>query len=324
MVCSRVLCAFLFLVLLRPPVALCAEDESAEAGAQIVTQRWRFGLVLTAVGGSFRGITATVTVPMDWPEQRVREVEKDLSPGVKINYQPIEDQGRQMAVRIPHLAAGDEARAVVTFEVRRLARSAPDDAGQYQRANPKRLDRRLGAWLAPSPFIEIDSPEIREAAKALRREELPAWRQVKTIYDWVQQKIQFEDNQGQEILGAVDALRAGKGDCDEITSLFVALCRANGVPARTVRVPGHVYPEFYLLDGSGEGHWFPCQSAGTPAFGYMPDLRPILQRGDNVLMPDPRNKKKTRVRYFPENVVGLPAGSGGSIQRKAIAEMVKE
>ena len=38
-------------------------------------------------------------------------------------------------------------------------------------------------------------------------------------------------------------------------------------PARTVRVPGHVYPEFYLLDEDGKGRWFPCQVSGTRDFG---------------------------------------------------------
>ena len=42
------------------------------------------------------------------------------------------------------------------------------------------------------------------------------------------------------------ALRDGTGDCEELSSLFIALCRAHGIPARTVWVPDHCYPEFYL------------------------------------------------------------------------------
>jgi hypothetical protein len=108
-----------------------------------------------------------------------------------------------------------------------------------------------------------------------------------------------------------------------MTSLFIAMCRASGIPARTVRVPGHCYPEFYLSDQAGEGHWFPCQAAGTRAFGGMPDPRPILQKGDNVLVADPRTKKKTKVRFLPETLVGLPAGDGGSLGLKLVCEQTE-
>ena len=77
-----------------------------------------------------------------------------------------------------------------------------------------------------------------------------------------------------QIEGARQALDDGFGDCEELTSLFVAMCRAVGIPARCVWVPGHCYPEFYLEDKEGKGHWFPCQAAGSPAFGGIPEKRP--------------------------------------------------
>jgi hypothetical protein len=106
-------------------------------------------------------------------------------------------------------------------------------------------------------------------------------------------------------------------------SLFVALCRAESIPARLVRVPGHCYPEFYLLDRNGKGHWFPCQAAGTRAFGSMPDPRPILQKGDNVLVPEPGTKKKTKVRFLPETLIGLPVGGRGALKLKLVCEPAK-
>jgi len=289
-------------------------------------QRWRIGIVLTANGGAFRSITATSTVPIDWPEQRVRIAAEDLSPGVKVSYQPIEDLGKQMVMKIPHLAAGAEARAVVTFEIKRIFQSAPENTDVLVLPDPKKLDRKTAAFLAPGPYIESNRPEIKAIADEVGADKEKAWEKVEAIYRWVQKKIKYEDNQGKEIKTALGALQAGKGDCDEITSLFIAVCRATGVPARTVRVPRHCYPEFYLLDEQGEGHWFPCQSAGTPSFGSMPDLRPILQKGDNVLLPgpDPRSKRKTRYRFFPENVVGFPVGSGGSLRQQMICELERK
>lgn len=305
------------------PVYSQLREESPVGPATISTQRWRFGVVLVSSGGALHSLTATVTVPMDWPDQRVRVVEEDLSPGVKYSFQAIGDLGRQMVVKVPHLSAGSEARAVLTFEVKRVCQPPPQSTEGFVVPDPKKLDRKLAPFLAPSPYIESNSTQVKTAAGQIVAGKERAWERVKAIYDWVQEKVKYEDNQGKRVLSAVEAMQSGKGDCDEITSLFVALCRAAGIPARTVRVPRHVYPEFYLLDDQGQGRWFPCQSAGTPSFGYMPDLRPILQRGDNVLLPDPRTKKRTRYRYFPENVTGFPVGAGGAVQHKLVCEMEK-
>ena len=86
-----------------------------------------------------------------------------------------------------------------------------------------------------------------------------------------------------------------------MSSLFVAICRADGIPARLVRVPGHCYPEFYLLDRDGKGRWFPCQAAGTRAFGGMPDPRPILQKGDNSACLGARREEKDQGPVSPGN-----------------------
>jgi len=53
-----------------------------------------------------------------------------------------------------------------------------------------------------------------------------------------------------------------------------------------VFVPDSCYAEFYLHDADGQGHWFPCQVAGPREFGGMSDHRPILQKGDNIRVPD--------------------------------------
>ena len=94
--------------------------------------------------------------------------------------------------------------------------------------------------------------------------------------------------------GAVDTLRDGQADCQGRSIVFIALCRANKIPARMVWVDGHAYPEFYLEHAEGEGHWYPCESAGTRAFGEMPLARTILQKGDNFRCPSARSGSATR------------------------------
>jgi hypothetical protein len=84
-------------------------------------------------------------------------------------------------------------------------------------------------------------------------------------------------------------------------------------------VPGHCYPEFYLQDNKGEGHWFPCQAAGTREFGGIMELRPILQKGDNFRPP---KNSKERQRYMAEYLTGTPSANGGKPQVRFIREAV--
>jgi len=305
-----------------------SEEQSAPNGAsgrRIVTTSWKVGMEVTADGGAFHRIVGTTTVPMDWREQRVRVVNEDRSPGVSISFQTIEDVARQMVVKIPSLGDGQQARAIVTLEIKRLLEEAPAETEGFRLPNAKRADRKLASFLGPSPFIECTSPQILELAAKVGADKEKAWEKVEAIYDWVRANVKFVDNRGGQIKGVLETLRDGTGDCDEMSSLFIALCRAKAIPARTVRVPGHVYPEFCLLDESGKGRWFPCQAAGTRAFGFMPDPRPVVQKGDKFLVPDPEagGKKKKTVRYLPDTLIGLPGGGGGKLRLRLVCEQVE-
>lgn len=300
------------------------DPPEGNGAGDIAVQRWRIGMIIIAEGSGFRSIVGTVTVPADWPEQRVRAVEEDISSGVSVTYQTVEDTARQMVIKVPSLAAGQQVKAVVTFETRRVLSRAPEETDRLTAPNPRRPDRKLATHLGPSAYIESTHPEIRKLAKEIGTEKKAAWEHVEAIYDWVREKIQYREDKDQPPKSALSALHDGTGACDEMTSLFIAICRAAGIPARTVRVPGHCYPEFYLLDAEGKGHWYPCQASGSRAFGRMPDPRPILQKGDNVPGVDPRTKKKVRHRFLPETLVGLPVGSGGSLRPQLVCEQVKE
>ena len=139
-------------------------------------------------------------------------------------------------------------------------------------------DKRIDAYIARVP--EFARP-ILSHIRAVVHEACPD----------VQENVKYEFST--EIHPAVDALKAGKGDCEELTSLFIAFCRANKIPARAVWVPDHCYPEFYLQDGQGRGTWFPCQAAGDGhIFGWMDEKRPILQKGDNFKVPEEKGPQR--------------------------------
>lgn len=87
----------------------------------------------------------------------------------------------------------------------------------------------LPVYLAPEPFIESDHALIKETARSLKAKNVR--KTARGIFDWVVENIRYagyvKNNRG-----ALYALKHRKGDCTEFATLFVALCRANGVPAR--------------------------------------------------------------------------------------------
>ncbi len=294
-------------------VATARADEPGIRLGEARTSQWKFGVVIRA-SGAMNGVVATTPVPMDWPEQKVRIVAEDISPSAKVTYRTLDGGVRQMVVSIPRLAAGEEARAVVTFEIVKHDIKGPDDTSPFRL--PKR-SRETAKFLQPSPYIESTDAKIRSLAPQLIAEKGSAWEQTEAIFDWVRANVRYEF--AETIKPATAALKDGVGDCEELSSLFIAFCRANKIPARAVWVPGHTYPEFYLEDAQGRGHWFPCQAAGEAHdFGRMPEERPILQKGDNFKVPEERGPQ----RYVKQFLKAANAQANPEVQ--FVMEPVKD
>src|SRR3954451_4287557 len=105
------------LAMLSCAVVTADEGRGIRLGEE-TTSKWRFGVVVKATGGPVSGIMATLPVPMDWPEQTVKRIGEEKTPQVgSITFDVLDKGVKRMMVKIPRLAAGDEASAVVTFEV---------------------------------------------------------------------------------------------------------------------------------------------------------------------------------------------------------------
>ena len=259
---------------------------------------------------------AMVAVPLECESQDVAVVEEDIDTEVKgVKYRDLQGGVRQMLVSIPLLRKDQTAKALVTFEVRSRPILAPEQTDDL--IKPKRPDREIKKFLGKSPYIETGNHRIRRTIDEIE-EELPEdvtpWKEIEAIYDYVQAKIKYEEGDDKS---AVNTLQDGVGDCYSMSALFVALCRTNKIPARMVWVNDHCYPEFYLEDAEGAGHWFPCQVAGAKAFGEMPETRTILQKGDNFRIPE---RPKDKLRYASDWAKGVPTPGGGKPKIRFIRE----
>jgi hypothetical protein len=296
-------------------------EDVKTSGARLdktVVEKIKIGMIVTAQGGPCNGMIGTVPVPTEWPEQKVQILREDVTPNVsKVEYRKLASgTAKQMVVNFGHLKPGDEAHALVTFEITRRTLLPPEDTSIFRIDPHPEKEKDAAAYLAPSPYIESKHPKIVAFAKEVT-EGKDNWEKVEAIYDAVLDKIKYKNG---DIKGALKGLTDGTGDCEEYSSLFIAMCRAVEIPARMVRVPTHVYSEFYLVDDKGKGYWFPCQSAGAKSFGGIPETRPILQKGDNFHDPD---RPKERLIYVNEFLRGSTAKGAGKPSVKFVQEQEK-
>ena len=268
-----------------------------------VTSEWEFGLIVKGKGKA-SGITATAPLPVDWPEQKIEVIKEKRSSGInRISYKNLTGDSRQMLAKINRLSAGESAEAIVQVRVIKSNIAAPKDPSKLMLA--KKVPSKFKKYLRPSPFIESSHKRIKEIAKQVGNDEgLSDWEQVEAVYKWVRENVTYKFDV--QIHSCLDALDSGHGDCEELSSLFIAICRAKNIPARAVWIPGHTYPEFYMTDEHGEDHWIPCQAAGSYQFGCMTESRPILQKGDRFKLPG--NPKP--VRYIQPTLVAKDAPGG--------------
>ncbi|MEN1681717.1 MAG: transglutaminase-like domain-containing protein [Planctomycetota bacterium] len=281
--------------------------ESVDRYGEVVSGRFQVGAEVSARKGPVRDILAMVAVPLACDEQQVQIVAEDFSGSVsEVAYRDLQGGARQMLIRIPYLAHGQKARAVVTFEVATKVILPPGDDETAEYKIPRRPPRSLRKFVGVSPYIESRDRRVKAMARdvlAEAPEDATDWQKIEMLYDHVLETIAYVEGPD---TSAVTTLKEGSADCHGRSALFAALCRASGVPARIVWVDKHCFAEFYLETEEGEGRWFPIESAGSRAFGEMPLGRVILQKGDNFRIPE---RPRDRLRYATDWLY-VPPGRG--------------
>ncbi len=120
------------------------------------------------------------------------------------------------------------------------------------------------SYLRREPAIEIDLNRIRTQAAELKRASNGPGRFAWEAYGRVIEQTVY--TRMGKLKGAKFCLEKGQGECGDYSALFVALCRAAGVPARPVvgylinekAATWHVWAEFRLPTGE----WIPVDGSG--------------------------------------------------------------
>ncbi|MFN7840486.1 MAG: transglutaminase-like domain-containing protein [Pirellula sp.] len=274
----------------------------------------KFGLRISANGNLCSNMIATMPFPMDWPEQKLNVLNHDVPNTAVSNFRDLPAGARQLLLQMNSLGPTDVANLLVEVEIEKSFIDPPADTSILR--IPKTLSKELKFYMGNSPYIDCDIPMIKKTAKSIAGSSPEnAWAQVEQIYDWVRDNIEYTNGEMKHIR---EALKDKKGDCEEMTSIFVALCRASGIPARSVWIPDHCYPEFYLEDQDGVGYWFPCQAAGDRQFGQMHEYRPILQKGDRFKVPEESGQQRYVASFFTCKQRPMIPGAGNPMIQEVL------
>ncbi|MFZ0613062.1 MAG: transglutaminase domain-containing protein [Desulfobacterales bacterium] len=159
------------------------------------------------------------------------------------------------------------ATRIITLKADLLMRAVP-------LRGPNREDE---SCLAEDRFIEVNDPHIRDLARSLNTG--GSLITAEKIFHWIVKNIRYT-SYVKNNRGALVTLLARQGDCTEMMHLFVALCRAAGVPVRCIA--GYHSPEGGVLEPAqyhnwaefyAEGRWWLCD----------PQRRVFMQEADDYV-----------------------------------------
>lgn len=240
-------------------------------------------------------------IPLDWPEQKVTRIKTIGDDTVRLR--DVNDLGRIVRSLYRHakvLPKPGEARSLaVTYRLTRrevrtdaAALTARTHHTTYDKQDP---DYRL--YTRPEMLIETDAPAIIALAANLKRGNEGPYLFARAAYDYVIDHTEYASPSPSH--GAVQCLSLGKADCGSYTALFVALCRAGGVPARPIagcwaqgENQWHCWAEFLIPDVG----WIPVDpSAGDRGgkergyyFGNLDSNRVSLAKTFNLTVDTQR------------------------------------
>ena len=165
------------------------------------------------------------------------------------------------------------------------------DGSDWLQAQEKAELEDLQAYLVAAPKIECTAPEIQAIASQINSQvnDEDTLALARTAFEFAHTTLTYDSTAPSANKGALAGLQARAGVCEEFASLFVATCRASGIPARIVNgyasdarelaqddnpvdLQGrrHQWAEFYL-DGKG---WIPVDPTLTNSvnsvFGELP------------------------------------------------------
>ncbi|MEM6572522.1 MAG: transglutaminase domain-containing protein, partial [Planctomycetota bacterium] len=161
-------------------------------------------------------------------------------------------ENRALEVRLRPMAKGvDIALRVETWTL--LHDRVLSNGRGIELAAPKRMPKDVKAYLEGAPGVDVDAPEVVEAASGVQTDDLHA--AMTTVAEILRERMTYSGGGDQ---GSIHCLESGKGVCTGYANTAAALLNASGIPTRILAC---VYPDTRLQE-----HYI--VEAWTPALGW--------------------------------------------------------
>ncbi|MDP2807968.1 MAG: transglutaminase domain-containing protein [bacterium] len=136
------------------------------------------------------------------------------------------------------------------------------DQAEEENSSPGKLDELL----KPTVLIQSNDPGIKQLALKLTKGISDPWQKVLVLEKWVYQNL--EKSMTVSLPSAVEVLQSRRGDCNEHATLFAALARAAGLPAKICLGVVYLDEKFYYHAWNSVycGKWIELD----PTFGQAP------------------------------------------------------
>ena len=251
---------------------------------------------------TMNSLELNLPVPTNWAEQIIR--------GLKTSgHKPFQLKDRDTANRLvrsfdPRSLPGPGESIFLENKYQLVCREIRTDKEKLATMDFPPYDTRTSdyrLYTRSEKLLEADDPEIVKIAARIKSETNGPYHFAKSAYDFTIEHIAYTSPS--PAWGACAVLKEGKGDCGQYAALFVAICRAGGIPARPIAGswargvnPWHCWAEF-LLSGVG---WIPVDpTIGRQStkkreyyFGNLDNNRLALVKGYNMTFKTKRGNKE--------------------------------
>ena len=144
---------------------------------------------------------------------------------------------------------------------------------ELRNRHPDIVDRYTNAQSKDDTvYINPLNPEIINIVDLIN--ESNSFIYAKKLFIWLKQNTVYKIHNNNEVQTSDYTLTSRSGDCDDLSFLYIALCRAAGIPARFIRgfllvdsnPIAHAWAEVFVGGGVGNDGWVPVECAGTSSF----------------------------------------------------------
>jgi hypothetical protein len=127
-------------------------------------------------------------------------------------------------------------------------------------------------------LVDPTDPMIKQTALSLQKTSNTnsSFHLAKQLFIWLKTNTEYQNHiSSHQIQPSCDTINLRTGDCDDLSFLYIALCRAVSIPARFIRgyliseqnntfelIP-HVWVEVYIGNNIGTKGWIPIECAGN-------------------------------------------------------------